>query len=56
MTDQDTLMATFKVPTNHQRAEQMLAHADEVEWETRNFQLADSLRAEAAELMGDNND
>ena len=43
-------------PTNHQRAEQMLAHADEVEWETRNFKLADSLRAEAAQLMGDDND
>lgn len=40
-------------PTNHQRAEQMLAHADEVEWETLNFDLADSLRARATQLLED---
>ena len=40
-------------PTNHQRAEQMLAHADEVEWETLNFKLADRLRAEAEHLLKD---
>ena len=38
-------------PTNHERAEQLLAHADEVEWNTRNYQLADSLRARAARLL-----
>lgn len=38
-------------PTNQERAQQLLAHADEVEWETRSYKLAEELRAEAARLL-----
>lgn len=37
--------------TNREEAEQMLAHADEVEWETKNYDLADRLRQMAEKLM-----
>lgn len=38
-------------PTNHERAQLLLAQADEVEWDTRNYKLADALRAWANRLL-----
>ena len=38
-------------PTNYERAQQLLAYADEVEWHTHNYKLADNLRAQAQRLL-----